>query len=68
MHRYCQGLPETDDTFGRELIIKKREWQRAVGGCWKGGGGGGGQGGGGKWESYQISKLDQHLYGESIDM
>ena len=42
MHRYCQGLPETDDTFGRELIIKKREWQRAVGGCWKGGGGGGG--------------------------
>ena len=32
MFKYHQGLLETDDTFGRELTLNRREWWRAVGG------------------------------------
>ena len=30
MHKYYQGLLETDDTFDKEPILKRREWGRAV--------------------------------------
>ena len=35
MRKYHQGLlesDESDDTFGRELILNRREWLRAIGG------------------------------------
>ena len=49
---YDQRLLETDNTFGNELILKRRERWRAV----RGGGGGGGGGGGqeGEGDGYHI--------------